>query len=267
MRDREPGQSRGSASAADSVKERPEEQGSFGQYLQTIRIEKHIRLEQVAEETRIGVSILEALEHEDLARLPPEVFTIGFLRAYAAAVGADGGEAVRRYRVQQRLRQKALESGRRPEASPSKLAPRLVLTLAFFAALVAASLIAFQHWNRTTPSSAPAPSPPIADVPASPPAERAVDPMPSEAVKKPAIPQSPKHVLTIVALENSWVKVVIDQGTAAEHKLKAGDQLRLVAQSSFNLLIGNVGGVKMNLNDQPLTVPGKRGEVVNLHLP
>jgi hypothetical protein len=86
-------------------------------------------------------------------------------------------------------------------------------------------------------------------------------------MKKPAIPRSSKYVLTIAAHENSWVKVVIDQGMASEHKLKAGEQLRLEALSGFNLLIGNVGGVKLSLNNQPVTVPGKRGEVVNLHLP
>jgi len=75
--------------------------------------------------------------------------------------------------------------------------------------------------------------------------------------EKASDPGHPKHVLTIVAHENSWVKVVIDQGASSEHKLKAGEQLRLVAQTSFNLLIGNVGGVKMSLNNQPVTVPGK----------
>jgi hypothetical protein len=71
----------------------------------------------------------------------------------------------------------------------------------------------------------------------------------------------------IAAHENSWVKVVIDQGPASEHKLKAGDQLRLEARTGFNLLIGNVGGVKLILDNQPVTIPGKRGEVVNIHLP
>lgn len=81
------------------------------------------------------------------------------------------------------------------------------------------------------------------------------------------MPTRPKRVLAIAAHENSWVKVVIDQGATSEHKLKPGDQLRLEAQHSFNLLIGNVGGVRLSLDDQPVTIPGKRGEVVNIHLP
>jgi hypothetical protein len=142
-----------------------------------------------------------------------------------------------------------------------------MVALALLSALIAASLFAFQQWNRVPEPSALVLAPRAADPPAFLPAERLADQPPSEALKKPPIPATPKHVLTIVAHENSWVKVVIDQGTASEHKLKAGEQLRLVAQNSFNLLIGNVGGVKMSLNNQPVTVPGKRGEVVNLHLP
>jgi hypothetical protein len=81
------------------------------------------------------------------------------------------------------------------------------------------------------------------------------------------MPSTPNHVLIISAHEDSWIKVVIDQGTPADHTLKAGNQIRLEAQNSFNLLLGNAGGVKLNLNTKPLPVPGKRGEMVNLTLP
>jgi cytoskeleton protein RodZ len=76
-----------------------------------------------------------------------------------------------------------------------------------------------------------------------------------------------KHVLMISAHEDSWVKVVIDQGIPAEHTLKAGKEIRLEAQNSFNLLIGNAGGVKLKLDNKPLPVLGRRGEIVNLNLP
>jgi hypothetical protein len=71
----------------------------------------------------------------------------------------------------------------------------------------------------------------------------------------------------VSATENTWLKVVTDQGIPAEYNLKAGEHLKLEARSTFNLLIGNAGGVKLNLNNKPVNVPGKRGEVVNLQLP
>ena len=240
---------------------------SFGQYLQAIRFQKQMSLEQVAEETRIRVPILRALEHEDFACLPPDVFTVGFLRAYAQAVGADGNEAVRRYHVQRRLSQPALKGDQPEIPGRSNVSRKLVAALAMLAVLIAACLLVYRQWQEVPAATTAAIPTPPADETSEPPVGRMAAQPPADAHQKRSIPTASKHLLTIVAHENSWVKVVIDQGAASEHKLKAGEQLRLEAQTGFNLLIGNVGGVKLSLNDQAVTIPGKRGEVVNIHLP
>jgi hypothetical protein len=49
--------------------------------------------------------------------------------------------------------------------------------------------------------------------------------------------------------------------------LKPGEKISLSAESRFNLLIGNAGGVRLNLNGKPVPVPGKSGQVVNVTLP
>jgi cytoskeletal protein RodZ len=91
------------------------EQASFGRYLQAIRVEKRISLDQVAEETRITVRNLEAIDREDPQGLPPEAFLKGFLRAYAKAVGADSDEAVRRYDAYRMMTRETEDAGRQPE--------------------------------------------------------------------------------------------------------------------------------------------------------
>ncbi len=239
---------------------------SFGRYLQAVRIQKQISLEQVAEETRIRLVILQAIEREDVAQLPPDVFTVGFLRAYAQAIGADGNEAVQRYHALRRPRQQTLEAQPPPEPGRRSVSKKLIFALAMLAALIAACLLVYRQWQGVPTATVPTASP-LAEEPAAAPPENPAAPPPSEAAKNLSMPPGPKHLLTIAAHENSWVKVVIDQGTASEHKLKAGDRLRLEAQTGFNLLIGNVGGVKLSLDNQPVTIPGKRGEVVNIHLP
>ena len=93
-----------------------EESLSFGRYLQSIRLEKKISLEEVAAQTRIGLGNLMLVEREDHEQLPAEVFVKGFLRSYAAAIGADGDEAVRRYESRLNVVQKIAES----EASVEK---------------------------------------------------------------------------------------------------------------------------------------------------
>jgi cytoskeletal protein RodZ len=261
---------RESAAAAASAMKADAQRASFGQYLQTIRIQKQIRLEEVADQTRIQLRILQAIENEDFSRLPPDVFTIGFLKAYAQEIGADVNETVQRYHAQCRLRQQTLKGEPAPEPG-RRFSGNLLFALMLLAALIAACLFAYRHWQQGMALNPPAPSPKPADAEGAAPAERLAAQPPPETSRTaplpPASPASPRHRLLIVAHENSWVKVVIDQGAASEHKLKAGEQLRLEAQSGFNLLIGNVGGVKLSLDNQPVTIPGKRGEVVNIHLP
>jgi len=237
----------------------------FGPYLQTIRIERDIRLEQVAEETRIAVSTLEAIEAEDFNRLPPEVFTKGFLRAFAQAVGADPAEAVRRYEARCRLLQRSTDADQEPHSIRSGSRGRMAVALLLLAALVAASLFGYHYWagdsrEVSTLPQAASPDPPVAQAPD-------VASQPSEAVKSPQVAPSPKYVLMVFAKEDAWIKVSVDQGTPSEHTLKSGGQIKLEAQTGFNLLIGNAGGIRLALDGKPVQVPGKRGEVVNLHLP
>jgi cytoskeleton protein RodZ len=70
---------------------------SFGEYLKTVRLEKGIRLSDISSQTRISKDTLAALEAEDHARLPAEVFVKGFIRAYSRVVGADGDVAIQRF--------------------------------------------------------------------------------------------------------------------------------------------------------------------------
>jgi cytoskeletal protein RodZ len=70
---------------------------SFGRYLLRERELRGVSLEQIAEQTRIGMSYLRALEQDDLSRLPPRVFVLGFIRAYAHVVGLSPDEAALRF--------------------------------------------------------------------------------------------------------------------------------------------------------------------------
>jgi cytoskeleton protein RodZ len=61
----------------------------FGERLRRARESRGISLRQVANVTRITVRALEAVERNDLSRLPGGIFTRSFVRAYAAEVGLD----------------------------------------------------------------------------------------------------------------------------------------------------------------------------------
>ena len=55
-------------------------------------------LQDIADATRIKRSYLEAIEEMRLEELPSRPFTIGYVRAYARALGMDGEAAVQRFR-------------------------------------------------------------------------------------------------------------------------------------------------------------------------
>ena len=60
---------------------------TLGETLRQARLDKGVSLADAARETRIRRSYLEALEAEDVAALPPMVYTRGFLRSYAEYLG------------------------------------------------------------------------------------------------------------------------------------------------------------------------------------
>ena len=72
----------------------------FGERLRRARESRGISLRQVANVTRITVRALEAVERNDLSRLPGGIFTRAFVRAYAAEVGLDPELTLREFLAQ-----------------------------------------------------------------------------------------------------------------------------------------------------------------------
>jgi hypothetical protein len=60
---------------------------TFGPTLKTERDRRGITLQAIADSTKIGVSLLAALERNDLTRWPKGIFRRAFVREYVAALG------------------------------------------------------------------------------------------------------------------------------------------------------------------------------------
>lgn len=74
--------------------------GDFGGKLRAARVRKGLSLREIANATKISVSVLEALEHNDLSRLPGGIFSRAFVRSYAVEVGLDPEEAIQDFIAQ-----------------------------------------------------------------------------------------------------------------------------------------------------------------------
>ena len=69
----------------------------FGGKLRLARERRGVSLRQIADSTKISVAALEALERNDISRLPAGIFSRAFVRSYAIEVGLDPDDTVREF--------------------------------------------------------------------------------------------------------------------------------------------------------------------------
>jgi Helix-turn-helix domain len=70
---------------------------SFGDRLRLQRERRQIALTTIADQTKIKLSLLEALERDDLSHWPLGIFGRSYIRAYAQSVGLDPAATVREF--------------------------------------------------------------------------------------------------------------------------------------------------------------------------
>lgn len=243
---------------------REKETSSFGLYLQSIRLEKNITLQKVAEETRIANSNLQLIEKEDIVSLPDAVFVKGFLRSYAQAIGADGDKAIQLYEARIDMESRLDDIG---QISPKdSLSPwrNLFLSIIAVLGLIALSLYGVSYFQHRAPQIKT-----VENASGNEHSQKALSTDPSASdTKKGSTPETRKKmVLQMIALEETWVKIIVDNQAPKEFNLRPGEQLEENATVGYNLLIGNAGGVELKLNGESVKISGKDGEVVNIQLP
>ena len=126
----------------------------LGQALKAIREHRGLAIEALAETTRVRKVYLTALEAMQLDKLPSRPFVIGYIRAYAQALGVDADAAVGRFKAEEPVLDEALPE---PVGVQDTRDPRLVAVVAGVVIIVAA-IIAWNVANRILSEQAP-PSP------------------------------------------------------------------------------------------------------------
>jgi len=67
---------------------------SFGEQLRRYREKRKVTLDQVAEQTKVSASLLRSLEAGQCSRWPAGIYSRGYMRSYALAIGLDPERAV-----------------------------------------------------------------------------------------------------------------------------------------------------------------------------
>lgn len=73
------------------------EQETFTTRLRRFRERSRVPLADIARDTRVKLELLEAFERNDLSAWPKGLYARSYVRAYAAAIGLDGDEAVNEF--------------------------------------------------------------------------------------------------------------------------------------------------------------------------
>ena len=110
----------------------------IGQALREIRESRGLSLEAVADTTRVRRAYLADIEALRLEKLPSRPFTIGYIRAYAEALGLDGEAAVERFKAEEPDLDEPL---RAPVGVIETGDPRLVAIVAAIVVMLAAIVL------------------------------------------------------------------------------------------------------------------------------
>jgi len=139
----------------------------FGEYLRREREMRGVSLEEISAATKISIRFLQAIENEELAKLPGGIFTRSFVRTYARYLGLDEERVLAD--CQLAGKQKAEVDIRRITASraqsDSAATRTRIITLVMAVALLAVGYALFRYSRRIREqrSSTPvvvSPSPP-----------------------------------------------------------------------------------------------------------
>ncbi len=246
----------------------------FGGTLRAARERRGLSLRQIASATKISVITLEALERNDLARLPGGIFSRAFVRSYALEVGLDPETAIQEFMGQfpqdsvtaghpitsQIEDHEAVESDRRAAST--------FVRLVAISVPIAAVVLYFGMQGRPAssgPESRPdaaALSPEIAPPAAaqSNPAPAPVD-TPAAAPAVAAVPAD-RLMVQVLASRTSWVSVIVDGRPPVRRMFQPGEEQTFEVHNEIVLTTGDAGGVSMTFNGTPAKPLGASGQVV-----
>ena len=126
----------------------------IGEALRIMREAQGLSLEDLADITRVRASYLTDIEAMRLDRLPSRPFVIGYIRAYAQALGADADQAVERFKAEEPVLDEPLAA---PVGVQDERDPRLAAIIAA-AVVIIVAIVAWNVVQRIMTETAPAPA-------------------------------------------------------------------------------------------------------------
>lgn len=262
---------------------------SFGSWLRNQREARSVSLREIADNSKISLVYLEALEQDRFDVLPAPVFARGFLREYARVVGLNPDEVVNLYLVAQEERAEGSRRAERPKparaespsAAPSSLGYGLLLGLAVVVFVAIAALLSFLAERRkavptasnlvapTTMVAAKPATPAISEPGAVPAGATSTDGAALPAAVGPGVPgvrgsapESGPFRVVLNFSQDCWMESVVDGSRRVSELKAAGETVHLEAQQAVTLTLGNSRAVTVEVNGLPFALPESSTRVV-----
>ncbi|MCC7416013.1 MAG: DUF4115 domain-containing protein [Acidobacteria bacterium] len=252
----------------------------FGGRLRDARERQGISLRQIANATKISVVALEALERNDVSRLPGGIFSRAFVRSYALEVGLEPEQTIREFLA--RFPHESVTAGH-PQAAPvedheavesERRMARTFLRLTVISVPIAASVLylTMQPTPVQAPASAPASaaSSAVARLPESSPDPQADVPglpaAPAAVAEEPETADAGILLVGLLASRDCWLSMTADGADAVERLLQAGERTSIEVRRELVLKAGDAGALTLTLNGADARPLGGAGEVVTVTL-
>ena len=242
-----------------------------GSRLRAAREAKQLSVRAIAKTTKIPVGALEALEENDVARLPGGIFSRGFVRSYAAAVGLNPEQTLRDFLAQLPAHETATgaASDDRPHGYHQSTRQRRVAGVGLGVLLVwsagATLLFVVGIPGMPTRTGTP-PGPAVAVAP-----DPALSPrleVPVRETLSPTIEPVPQAPLTIVLRprRDCWVSLRIDGASVVRRVMRAGERETYGARAEIILNVGDAGAFAFAINQRDGRALGASGQVVTVRM-
>lgn len=237
----------------------------FGGKLRQARERRGVSLRQIAASTKIAVAALEALERNDISKLPGGIFTRAFVRSYASEVGLDPEETVREFLERFEHAPAPVAAGPAPvpdEESTFESQQRMasvVLKLIIIAVPLIGVILYFTLRNRPAAENSvssqieesPSAAAPRAPAPARtpPPAAGAVS----------AAPQTMR--LELHPTGPCWITLTVDGRRVFSRLLQAGEREVHEVRQTAVIDVGDAGAFAFSVNGRPGRSLGEAGQL------
>ena len=250
----------------------------FGARLREARELKGITLNEIASATKISISVLEALEQNDISRLPGGIFSRAFIRGYANAVGLDPEKAVREFldafsseinesstsRPSTTTGNLTLTFEKEEDFESQRLMMRTLIRLLAVSVPLAGLIIYCGSGRQLDTVQNPLNSQPLIESTPS----ISMSEIAGVSVNSNPLEDDETDLLLIVLhpVAPCWVSLTVDGNLAFSRLMQPGDREVLQARQEIVLHVGDAGAFAFSLNQQLGKPLGNSGQVITVRI-